>query len=188
MERQISKGRGIVRTSIYLILAAIVAGAGGGTALTASGPSSSAGIVGTWLIQITPRVCATSAPAGASFSSIVTFHHDGTIAESAGSLAFEPGQRTDAHGGWSHAPEGRFNQRMVALILFETAANLPGTPTFDPSRRVTPGFEAGWQTITHSVTVDSEGRLRSSGTNAFFRTDGTQYRSGCSTAVGDRFE
>jgi hypothetical protein len=76
---------------------------------------------------------------------------------------------------------------MIALILFDTPANLPGTPTFDPSQPVSPGFRAGWQTVRHTVTVDGD-VLSSKGDNAFYDATGAVYRTGCSTATGQRFE
>ena len=72
---------------------------------------------------------------------------------------------------------------MIALIVFDTPPNLPGTPTFDPAKPVSPGFQTGWQTINHTVTFSGATHTTSSGTNAFFNAAGTQYRTGCSTAV-----
>ena len=77
---------------------------------------------------------------------------------------------------------------MVALILFDTPANLPGTPGFDPSKPVSPGFFAGWQTVTHTIRLTDADHLTSSGTNEFFKANGELYRTGCSTAVAERFE
>ena len=67
----------------------------GRTAPTRSGP------VGTWAVQVTLRDCATNAPLGPPFNSLVTFHDGGTLSESAGSLAFAPGQRSPGHGTWT---------------------------------------------------------------------------------------
>jgi hypothetical protein len=77
---------------------------------------------------------------------------------------------------------------MTALVLFNTAPNLPGTPGFDPTKPVSPGFQAGWLTVTHTVALDGPDNLSSSGTNTFYRSDGTVYRNGCSTAIGVRVE
>jgi len=38
------------------------------------------------------------------------------------------------------------------------------------------------------VELIDDDHISSSGTNAFYRTDGTVYRTGCSTATGTRFE
>jgi len=148
----------------------------------------SASLVGTWLVRVTLRDCTTNAPLGPSFSSLVTFHRGGTLSESAGSTAFAIGQRSSGHGTWSRDGGHTFNQRMVALILFDSAPNLPGTPGFNPAAPVSPGFFAGWQTVSHAIRLTDDDRLMSSGTNAFYKTNGELYRSGCSTAVGQRFE
>jgi hypothetical protein len=134
-------------------------------------------VVGTWAVQVQLRDCTTTAPLGPPFRSLVTFHQDGTIGESAGSVSFAPGQRSAGHGVWTHDGGNRFVQKMLALILFDTAPNLPASP----------GFFAGWSSVTHNVEVTGD-TLTSSGTNAFFRTDRSLYRSGCSTATGERFK
>ena len=67
---------------------------------------------------------------------------------------------------------------MVSLINFETA------PNFQKS----PGFFAGWSVVSHTVEMTDANHATSSGTNAFYKADGTVYRTGCSTAVSVRFE
>jgi len=167
------------------LTAALVTAAGGGTAI-ASG--SHAGLEGAWAVQVTLRDCASNAPLGPPFNSLVTFHSGGTLSESAGSLAFAPGQRSPGHGHWSRRGARTFRQRMIALILFDTPPNLPGTPGFNPALPVSPGFFAGWSTITHTVELADGNHLTSAGTNKFYKSNGEVYRTGCSTAVGQRFE
>ena len=103
-------------------------------------------------------------------------------------MAFAPGQRSDGHGVWAKSDRHIYRQKFIALLNFDTPPNLPGTPTFDPAKPVSPGFFAGWQTVTHTVELDDVNHVSSEGTNAFYRTDGTVYRTGCSTAVGERFK
>lgn len=157
-----------------------------GTPARAQSSSSPEGLVGTWLIQVTLRNCDTSAPLG-TFNSLVSFHRGGTLNESPGNTGFAAGQRTIGHGVWTHQGANTYSQKVIALLMFDTPPNLPGTPTFDPSQPVSPGFFAGWQTITHTVTANGD-TASSSGTNAFYRADGTVYRTGCSTAVAQRFQ
>jgi hypothetical protein len=170
--------------AVLSLTGALLATSGGGTA-TASGSHS--GLEGAWAIQVTLRDCASNAPLGPSFNSLVTFHSGGTLSESAGSLAFAPGQRSPGHGTWSHRGERTFRQRMIALILFDTPPNLPGTPGFNPSMPVSPGFFAGWQTITHTVELSDDKHQTSAGTNKFYKSNGEVYRTGCSTSIGQRF-
>jgi hypothetical protein len=144
--------------------------------------------VGTWSIEVTLTDCSTNAPLGASFRSLVTYHRGGTISESPGSLGFAAGQRTSGHGNWSRKGGRTYRQDMIALILFDTPANLPGVPGFDPGAPVTPGFLAGWQTVRHTVRLVDRDHTTSSGINAFYNLAGEVYRTGCSTATGQRFE
>jgi hypothetical protein len=138
-------------------------------------------------VQVTLRDCTTDAPLGPPFNSLVTFHHDGTLSESAGSVAFAPGQRSPGHGNWTRRRGNTYRQEIVALVLFDSQPNLPGTPAFDPTKPVSPGFFAGWVTVTHKVRFTDPDHISSAGTNAFYRASGELYRSGCSTATGQRF-
>ena len=163
---------------------ALLAISGSGAAAQSS--SSTEGIVGTWLVQVTVRNCETNAPLH-SDNAVISFHRGGTISESARGAAFAPGQRGPGHGAWTYLGAGTYSQKMIALVAFETQPNLPGTTAFDPTKPVSPGFFAGWQTVTHTIQFNGN-ELVSSGTNTFHKSDGTLYRTGCSTAVAQRFE
>jgi hypothetical protein len=134
-------------------------------------------VEGTWYVEVTPRNCGTGAPAGPVINGLVTFAAGGTLTEAAGGTAFAPGQRSPGHGTWSHQGGPTYQQRFVAMILFTTAPGASG-----------PGFEAGWQTVDHTVEVIDSDHIESSGGNKFYRMNGELYRSGCSTASGRRFE
>jgi hypothetical protein len=138
---------------------------------------------GTYAVDVTLRDCASGAETGPAFLSLVTFHGDGSLFETPGGRAFAPGQRGDGHGTWRRTGGSTLRQEVIALIAFETPANLPGTPTYDPTRPITPGFQAGWQTISHTVTFSDATHATSTGTNALFTGAGVRYRTGCSTAV-----
>jgi hypothetical protein len=144
-------------------------------------------LVGAWTVQVTLRDCASNAPMG-TFNSLVTFHDGGTISEDPASAAFAPGQRSSGHGQWTRTGLRTYQQRMIGLIAFDTAANLPGTPTFDPTARITPGFFTGWSVVTHTLQLVDADHAASAGTNQFYKADGTLYRSGCSTATATRFQ
>ena len=153
----------------------------------ANSSDSGRGLEGAWFVEVTLRNCTTNAPMG-SFRSLVSFHRGGTISETTSSPSFAIGQRSPGHGNWDFEGSHTYSQRMVSLINFDTAPNLPVVPGFNPALPVTPGFFAGWATVTHSVTLDGPNHATSSGTHEFFRTDGHSYRTGCSTAVAERFE
>ena len=174
------------RVAAVVALTGVLLAAAGDRTATANG--SREGLEGAWTVQVTVRDCVTNAPLGAPFNSLVSFHDGGTLSESAGGMAFAPGQRSPGHGSWSREGRHTFNQRMIALIVFDTPANLPGTPGFNPSLPVSPGFFAGWQTVTHTLTLTDGDHATSSGTNEFYKSDGTLYRTGCSTATALRFE
>jgi hypothetical protein len=146
------------------------------TAIAQSSQSASE-LVGTWIVQVTLRDCATNAARG-SFTSLVTFHRGGTVSESTASPAFAIGQRPSGHGTWTQQAPQAYVLRMIALIAFDTPPNPP----------VSPGFFAGWQEVTHTIELADASHLASAGTNEFYKSDGTLYRTGCSTAVGRRFE
>jgi hypothetical protein len=157
-----------------------------GSSLLARSNDSHHGLTGAWSIQVTVRDCATDVPLGPPSNSLVTFHVGGTLSESAGG-AFAVGQRSAGHGIWTQKGRRTYRQKFIALMLFDTPANLPGTPGFDPTKPVSPGFFAGWQTVTHTAELIDANHLTSEGTTAFYKTDGTVYRTGCSTAVAERF-
>ena len=174
------------RLALLTCLSTILVVASGQTVRGDDDEDSYAGIVGVWVVRVTLRNCDTNAPMG-SFSSIVAFHRGGTLTESPGSPAFQLGQRSEGHGVWQHLNGRTFSQDVIGLILFDSPPNLPGTPTFDPSKPISPGFTAGWQTISHRVRVTGEDTFESSGTTEFFNSSGQSYRTGCSSAVGQRF-
>jgi hypothetical protein len=170
-----SKTHGIITLGLMVTL---LGGVGKLVLAQSSNSASNAlRIEGTWLVRVTLRNCTTGA-ALSSVNSIVTFAPGGTLTETPGATAFEPGQRSDGQGYWSHSGGHTYSQRFVALIRFDTP---PSPPT-------SPGFMAGWQTVTHTVELVDSQDFSSHGANEFFDTNGNSYRSGCSTAVGRRFE
>jgi hypothetical protein len=187
MTQNTSKQVGYRAVTILCLTAALFTVASGAAGAQPDAFAARPSLVGTWTVQVTLRDCATGAPLGPPFNSLVTFHGDGTLSESAGSLAFAPGQRSPGHGAWTPKRGYTYGQEMIALVLFDTEPNLPGTPTFDPTKPVSPGFFAGWQTVSHTVRFTGVDRIASTGTNSFYKTNGELYRSGCSTATGQRF-
>ena len=181
-----SKTRGAGMTTALGLATALLMSLGG-TALAQSPHSASKhSLAGTWFVRVTLRDCTTRAPFGA-FNSLVTFHRGGTLSESTSSPG-AVGQHGSGSGNWAPAEDHTYSQRLVALMNFDTPANVPGAPGFDPTLPVSPAFFAGWSTVTHTVTLANADRARSSGTNTFFKADGTPYASGCSTAILTRFE
>jgi hypothetical protein len=173
------------RMAAALTLTGALLAASSGVLNAESDSSGDHGLVGTWTIQVTLRDCATNAPLGPPFNSLVTFHKGGTLSESTVSL---PGERTSGHGTWYRVGGHTYEQKMIALMLFDTPGNLPGTPTYNPALPIAPPFFAGWVTVSHILTLNEPDLATSVGTNAFYKLDGTRYRTGCSTAAAQRFE
>jgi hypothetical protein len=174
-----SKALGAGRAAAMLgLIGALVMTSGRPGLAQSSNAASKNGLEGTWFVQVTLRNCATNAQIGLPFNSLVTFHRGGTISESTSSPAFAIGQRGGGQGLWRAAGHHTYSQRMVGLINFDTPPNLP----------VSPGFFAGWSTVSHTLELTDDDHATSSGTNEFYKADGTLYRSGCSTAVAVRFE
>ena len=144
-----------------------------GGAMAQSSGSGGRTVEGTWYIRVTPIICATGEPVPGipPVNALQTFHPGGTVTEAAGGTGFAPGQRSPGHGMWHHEAGQTFGQKFTALINFTT-----------------PAAEAGWQIVEHSIELLDRDTFSSRGTNAFYKTDGTLYRSGCSTATGRRFE
>lgn len=177
----------VVAMTLFLTFGFLLGAAGAASAAETDAASAQATLAGTWKVQVTLRDCTSGAPLGPAVNSLVTFHRGGTISETASSLAFAPGQRSPGHGTWAPGTGHTYQQEMIALVLFSSEPNLPGTPTFDPARPVSPGFQAGWLTVSHTLRLTDVDRIESIGTNRFFNTSGESYRSGCSTAIGHRF-
>jgi hypothetical protein len=143
-----------------------------------SGPAfaQARAIEGVWGMTITLRDCATAAQMGPPFMTLVTFHQGGTVSESNGSPGYAPGQRTEGHGVWNHAGAASFGLRLVASILFTT----PPTPP-------APGFLAGWQVLTSTLTMTSDSSLSGAARADFYDVNRLPYRSVCPTVTGERF-
>lgn len=179
---------GLSNTGLIGAVIAVALLVSGSVTLAHSGRSEDRkSLAGAWFVRVTLRACDTNASLG-SFLALVTFHGDETISETTTSPAFAVGQRSPGHGTWAFEGHRTYTQRMVSLINFDTAPNLPGTPGFNPALPVTPGFFAGWSTVSHTLELTDGDHATSSGTNEFFKADGTLYRTGCSTAVATRFE
>lgn len=146
--------------------------------LLASGPAlaQARAIEGVWGMTITLRDCATGSPMGPPFTTLLTFHQGGTVSESNGSPGYAPNQRTQGHGLWNHASGSTFGLRMVAAILFTTPPNPPA-----------PGFLAGWQVLTSTLTVTSDSALTGVARADFYDVNRQPYRSACPTVTGERF-
>ena len=148
----VSRVRHVAGLSCALVIA---------TGSVAKAQNDAEGLQGVWMVDVTLRNCTTGAALGPPFHSLVTFQDGGTISEGTASPSFAPGQRSAGHGTWNKQDDGTFLQKMIALIVFDTNPPVP------------PVFFAGWQTVTHTVQLIDADHIRSAGTNAFYKFDGT---------------
>ena len=65
------------------------------------------------------------------------------------------------------------------MVQFETGPNTP------PG---SPGFQAGWQIATQSITVTGPDSFTMTGTSQFFNATREVYRVGCASRIGERFK
>ncbi len=142
---------------------------------SASGKS----LVGTWRVTVQLYDCATEAPIGPAFASLLTFNEGGTMAGSTTNPGFAVAQRGPDQGIWSRTAQGTFSAKSVALLYFTT----PPNPPFNP------GFQAGTQELTQAIEFDqASDQFKSDATTEFFDVNGNSYRKGCASAVAQRFE
>lgn len=81
-------------------------------------------IEGVWTNVITPVDCQTGVSFGYTIAGLLTYHSDGTIAETAGG---PPGlSRTPGHGVWRQI-NSRHYEGSFAFLLFDSMGNFVGT-------------------------------------------------------------
>ena len=135
-------------------------------------------IVGTWQVQVQSYVCGTNTLIGQPFASILSFHQGGTLTGTTTNPAFAQGQRGIDQGIWSY-DDGVFKAKDIAFIFFTSPADPP----------LSPGFEAGAQTLSQTITLkDDSDQFTSEATTEFMDVEAKVYRTACATAVGRRFE
>jgi hypothetical protein len=140
---------------------------------------SKAKLVGTWLVQVTQVDCQSGAQLGPLFTSLLTFARGGTMYEDTENPAFGHGQRGGGQGAWSSTGQSTYSATSLALIKYTTQPN---------QKTHNPGFEAGQQTISQSITFNADtGHWNSTASVTFADTTGNVYRQGCATASAAPF-
>jgi hypothetical protein len=161
-----------------MAVAGVLALGAAGTALAHNDDRSpSRELAGTWLVQVQLRVCATQAPLGGPFYSLLAFTKSGTLTGTTSGPQFAPGQRTGDYGVWRHSSQRTFSAVTEAFILADSTA----TP---------PGLKRGMQRISQTITLqkDDANKFGSVAKVEFFDTNSVLLISGCATATGQRFE
>jgi hypothetical protein len=131
-------------------------------------------IEGTWRVTVTQKVCATGAPIGLPFHSLLTFVRGGTVTGTTSSPAFLPGQRSGDYGVWSQTDWHNYSAASEAFIIFSGGL-----------------FTQGSQIIRQSISLTDGGNgFTDVASVQFYDVNGTPLlpAPGCATAVGQRFQ
>jgi hypothetical protein len=131
---------------------------------------SANGLSGTWRVQVTLQNCATGAPLGPAFQSLLAFHDGGTMSGTTANPAFAAGQRSSDFGVWDFQGNQTYTAVSEAYILFN------GVP-----------FQRGTQRISQTITVDGDS-FSSIAVVQFFDANRTQYLAACAVATATRFQ
>ncbi len=145
-----------------------------GERLSAAQAKGNAGIEGTWRVTVSQKVCATGAPIGLPFHSLLTFAQGGTMTGTTANSAFLTGQRTGDYGVWSRGAGRVYSATDEAFLLFGGG-----------------GFIQGSQVISHSISLTNGGTgFNDVATIQFYDGNGNPLLAtpGCATAVGQRLQ
>jgi hypothetical protein len=168
------RGSRFRRAAARCLLAGAIVLAWTGTAL-AQGTT----LEGVWGVVTQERNCITNAAMGPPTRALVTYRAGGTVHESRYVPVFAPGQLSEGHGVWRHDAGSTFASRVVTMVMFETAPNTP------PG---SPGFQAGWQIATQTITITGPDSFTMTGSSQFYNVNRELYRAGCASRVGERFK
>jgi len=125
---------------------------------------------GTWLFQISLQNCATEAPVGEPFYSLLTFARGGTMTETTSNPMFFPAERGPGHGAWAHAGDRTYKAVTKAFITLN-------------------GELTKIQTITQTLDVVDDDHVKTTAAKVTFtKPDGTLLAQGCAVATGKRVE
>jgi hypothetical protein len=171
MKSTVWSGFRIAGPAAALALAGVLILCAGTVANAHPEQSAASGLQGTWLVTVTQHNCATGAQIGAPFQSLLTFARGGTMTETTSNPMFFPAERGPGHGVWSASRNGTYSAASMAFIT------LNGVLTMT-------------QKITQQITMgDDRNQFTTSGAQVqFFDPAGNLLRSGCASAVGQRFQ
>ena len=158
---------GIIMTVVILMSSVVP--------VTAQDKAPERSLEGVWLVQITPRNCATGDPIPtAAFESLFTFHKDGTMLVSFrnNSLVLE---RTAAHGLW---------RRGLGWSDFDHSFKFVHI-----RRDLTTGLFAGKQEGGGTLVLSQSGdEFTTDGNTIVYSVDGIPGTPSCANSVGTRFK
>ena len=160
------------KTSLVIALAMITVLAAGSISAFGQDAQNDRSIVGAWRTVVTPRNCATGAPAPFAIRGLFTFNTGGTMAEYGIAPGQTPALRSPGHGVWQR--EKGWQDYTFAFIMLRYDA----TGTFIGSQRIR-------GTLVMGESGDS---FTTSSTVEILDPNDNLLSLGCATAVGTRFE
>jgi len=170
MKSTVLGGSRIAGASAALALAGVLIFCAGPLANAQSEQSGGSGLQGTWMVTVTLHNCATGAQVGAPFQSLLTFARGGTMTETTSNPMFFPAVRGPGHGVWSSSGDGAYTATSLAFITVNGVLTMT-------------------QKITQQITLEeNDNQFTTSGAQVqFFAPAGSLLRTGCASAVGQRF-
>ena len=124
---------------------------------------------GTWTVQVQIVDCTSGNAMGPAFPSLLTFARGGALTETTANPHFYPADRGPGHGVWSTGETGS----QAASVAFITLN----------------GVLQSTQVIRQAIQLTgSRDSFTSTATLQFFDPSGSLIKSGCATAVGQRFQ
>lgn len=130
------------------------------------------GLTGTWMVTITPRICATGAPIpAATFEALYTFHEDGTMSAWLQNSLITV-TRSPSLGVWERDRGWRSYSFGFVHLRYELS-----------------GLYSGRQEALGTLELDKHGRnFVANGSTNLFDPTGNPMGGGCSDSVGTRFD
>ena len=165
--------RAVLSTITLAILAVAIVVAVSQATVTGQNQPSDRSLGGVWLVEITPRNCATGEPMlTAVTKALYTFHDDGTMSVSFVNNSFTL-ERTAAHGLWQR--DLGWSEYSFKFIHYR--------------RNVSTGAFAGKQEGKGALVLAASGdEFTTDGSSTVFNVNGNPVSSGCSNSVGTRFK
>ena len=124
---------------------------------------------GTWTVQVQIVDCTSGNAMGPAFPSLLTFARGGVLTEATANPHFYPADRGPGHGVWSTRDTGSYAASKAFITLN--------------------GVLQSTQVIRQTIQLTGSGdSFNSAATIQFFDPSGNLIKSGCATAVGQRFQ
>ena len=155
--------------AVAMLATVIVLSLGHYAAAQSKSQNDKAKLDGTWTVQVQIVDCTSGNAMGPAFPSLLTFARGGALTETTSNPHFYPADRGPGHGVWT-AGETGIHAASAAFITLN-------------------GVLQSTQVIRQAIQLTGSGdSFNSEATIQFFDPSGSLIKSGCATAVGQRFQ